>query len=451
MVGLRAEHRDTIVRSERRSLFHGGTVNRENDGLQIAPVLGKVDTVPLDKVPRELVGPPSSAGEAPLSAVDRVKSEFLPPPPQTPLHRETMRHSRTFLLIALSLLLAFELIACGDDGGDETTDTTQAEDTYLGTDTVVPSDTTVLSDTTVQNDTTVPDDVVEPAPTTLVINEIVVMPLADEAIELYNYGDEDVSLLGWTFTQSNPFPPDDSYTVTSDVTISAGGFILLTKADVSTTADDSVFSDVGAKVSLFAPDDALIDSFSYGVGGRAPTPVDGWSVGRITDGLDTNDDAVDFNVDSTPTMGAANDIPAVSLGGSDIIINEFSVDITTNTEDFVELYNRSNAAIDIAGWTLVHAGAAYTFSSTSVDTHGFVLLTEAEFPADAVPAIKGEVYLLDDAGVRYQGISWSRITITGGVSYGLYPDGQAAAYAGDFETGGLIIMSTPTPGVANVE
>ncbi len=62
----------------------------------------------------------------------------------------------------------------------------------------------------------------------------------------------------------------------------------------------------------------------------------------------------------------------------DVIINEihYHPDVKTELVEFIELYNKSSAAVDLSGWRLTKA-VEYTFpAGTSIPANGYVVVTE---------------------------------------------------------------------------
>ncbi|MCB9683296.1 MAG: lamin tail domain-containing protein [Alphaproteobacteria bacterium] len=88
----------------------------------------------------------------------------------------------------------------------------------------------------------------------------------------------------------------------------------------------------------------------------APAVVAGASLARRADGVDTDDCARDVVVDPHPTPAAPNpDRTCRGLAG-DVVVNELlpdpaGLDALAHAE-FVELYHRGSAALDVSGWTL---------------------------------------------------------------------------------------------------
>jgi hypothetical protein len=173
------------------------------------------------------------------------------------------------------------------------------------------------------------------------INELYPNPAGtdsgNEWVELYNAGSETVTIDAWTlewgtssFSSSFSFPggteiepggfllvggtevPAD---VTANVSLGNAGTapdgirLVDCRADSDPVVQDTVlYADAGEE----AEDEELIDD----VGGQsmAQMPAEGLTAGRIPDGVDTDDNAVDFSSNLAPTPGYAN---TADSGGSD--------------------------------------------------------------------------------------------------------------------------------------
>lgn len=102
----------------------------------------------------------------------------------------------------------------------------------------------------------------------------------DDWIELYNAGDADVDLSGFTMTDDVSEP--DEWTIPDGTVIPAGGFLMIhaDKEDDTFGGTHAAFklSSDGEAVALYAPDGDMIDAIAYG-----PTAEDR-SRGRLEDG-----------------------------------------------------------------------------------------------------------------------------------------------------------------------
>jgi hypothetical protein len=172
----------------------------------------------------------------------------------------------------------------------------------------------------------------------MVVNEFV--PKGTEWVELYNGGALAQDLAGWYVTDTACGAP--ATTIPSTVVNPGEFFVVLSSAP----GDNFNLSNDGDFVILCDDVHNEIDRVGYGTVGAAPlapfaTGAPQYSAARPGDGVDTGDDAADWNLDVSPTQGTANDAPAVVLGSS-LIINELDL-FPAAGNDFVELYNPSGA------------------------------------------------------------------------------------------------------------
>jgi hypothetical protein len=129
-----------------------------------------------------------------------------------------------------------------------------------------------------------------------VINEVVAAPNANETdwVEFYNAGTADADISGWYFTDSDP---THVYTFAAGTTIPAGMYLVLSEgAAMSPTTFTFGLSPNGDEVNLFDDQDAAIDSTVWG-DNQIDNP-NSWA--RLPNGTGN------FQVDATPTKGAAN-------------------------------------------------------------------------------------------------------------------------------------------------
>jgi len=137
----------------------------------------------------------------------------------------------------------------------------------------------------------------------LVINEVMASNDAacadafgefDDWVELYNPGDADLELTGYTVTDDTAMPA--KLTLPAGVVVPARGYKLLWCDDQVQGVDHLPFKldAAGEQFAIYAPDGALIDSVAFGMA-TADT-----SFARLPDG------AGEFASCAHPTCGAAN-------------------------------------------------------------------------------------------------------------------------------------------------
>jgi Lamin Tail Domain/Collagen triple helix repeat (20 copies) len=147
---------------------------------------------------------------------------------------------------------------------------------------------------------------------------------SNEFVELFNAGSSAADVGGFKVAyRSSAGTSDISLaTIPAGTSIPAGGFYLLAGSGYlgSHTADQSFstsLASTGGGIAVRDSGGAILDSVGYGDTTNAfveahpttappATAAPGSSSGRIPDGHDTNDNAADFSVSSTPSPGAAN-------------------------------------------------------------------------------------------------------------------------------------------------
>ena len=167
-------------------------------------------------------------------------------------------------------------------------------------------------------------------------------------VELLNHGTNPVSLAGCTVVSS----AGASLALASQ-TLNPGGFLTL-------GANDLGF-DVNSGDELF-----LI--------GSSQNVLDGVKVGARLQGRLPPNPAGPWYFPSAPTPGATNEIPL----HDEIVINEIMYDdapdyatnttpalMSSNDEQWIELYNRSAVAVDLSGWQLADA-VTFSFPSNTL-------------------------------------------------------------------------------------
>ena len=117
--------------------------------------------------------------------------------------------------------------------------------------------------------------------------------------------------------------------------IQEGGYLVWDLRNVNLNPDGDV-------LYLLNGEGDTIDVVGYGNKGGAPAVPEGYSVSRVPDGHDTDDDARDFNISADPTPGGANDVVQPDLGGY-LVINECDIyPQYPHTAQMIELYNPSD-------------------------------------------------------------------------------------------------------------
>ncbi len=155
----------------------------------------------------------------------------------------------------------------------------------------------------------------------LVINEIMVgssSSASDEFVEIFNPCSSAVDLSGWSLVYRSASGSNDiKLADLSSLAMGAQGYLVLGGSAFSGNADQTLASGLasaGGGVALHDSTNDTVDSIGYGSannglieGGAAPeAPEYDSSLARTPNGNDTDNNASDFQVDSSPTPGKAN-------------------------------------------------------------------------------------------------------------------------------------------------
>ncbi len=189
----------------------------------------------------------------------------------------------------------------------------------------------------------------------VVINEFLAhtdAPLVD-FVELYNHGNTAVDLSGCTLSDK---VETNRFTFPTNTTLAARGYLQLTEATLGFRLDAAggkiVFRNAGGT--------RVLDAVNY------EAQENGVSTGRWPNGGDA------WHRLGTITGGTAN----AGFRVESVVINELMYEpISGNNDDqFVELHNRSLAAVDLSGWKLA-GGVDFTFpAGTSIPANGFLVV-----------------------------------------------------------------------------
>lgn len=264
-------------------------------------------------------------------------------------------------------------------------------------------------------------------PDLVMINEFLPDPntlYSEEWIELYNPQALDADLSGYILddiTGGGTSP----YSIPAGTVIPAYGYIVFYQG-----ATGIGLNNAGDTVNLLNPDGStIVDSHSYS------SSADDISYGRETDGSST---WVTFD---TPTPGAANII--ILPNGDSVLINEFLPDPNTlYSEEWIELYNPLDSAVNMSGYVLddITTGGTgpYTIpSGTTIPAHGFLVLYQSATGIGLNNAGDTVNYLKPDGMTVLD--SYTYTTSADDISYGRETDGSSI----------WVTFDTPTPGETN--
>jgi lamin tail-like protein len=156
----------------------------------------------------------------------------------------------------------------------------------------------------------------------LLINEVKTggsASVSDEFIEIYNRCALSLDLTGWKLIYRSAAGTTDVIVVTMTKPIAGSGYYLIASAAYSNSATpDQTYAAghlaaAGGGLALRDPNGVNVDSMGYGTasnafvqGAPAPAPPVDQSTARTPNGANTNNNAVDFKIATTPTPRAAN-------------------------------------------------------------------------------------------------------------------------------------------------
>ncbi|MFA4872479.1 MAG: lamin tail domain-containing protein [Patescibacteria group bacterium] len=318
----------------------------------------------------------------------------------------------------------------------------------------------------------------------VVINEIKVggEKATDEFIELYNPTDADVNLTGWRLSKKTASGSlSNLLTEFPSLTLTAHGVVVIAHNDYagaipksiaystqsSLTADNTLilYSDNGHTIM----DLVGMGSASESEGNAAPTPDPGMSIER-KGGVDTNNNAADFIILTTPTPhqsfiespesnnesqgsgnnGGSHETTSTPQGtASSGILVTFSEVLPNPVGDdtaseWIELVNLTNQEINLADWAVEDAsGKHYTIkqssviSSTTIAPKGYFLL-----PRNATNIS------LNNTGTEILRLLNPNEQTIVSISY-TGPAQEGSAWARDSD-GNYQWSATPTPSASNV-
>lgn len=275
----------------------------------------------------------------------------------------------------------------------------------------------------------------------LLINEFIIAPSSSEALEIKNVSASTLTLNNYKLVIAGSSWAD-TFNFPSD-TLSAGGFYILNSGNVAWTS----LPNEGATLMILGPS-SIEDSVGYGSFGGAPAPIYQYSAARVNT---TGDNAVDFNMDATPTMGSANDATPNNFGTGNVYINEVYPDTVNGSADqFIELRNFGSGPEDISGY-VIYVDDDYTISSgTIVDANGFFYLPYSSFPQYMhMDESYDNVYLMNASGERVDQMGYSYYHPD--TSYGVWGDATSrTVFTGySFGSSSDFHYMSPTPDAQN--
>lgn len=287
-----------------------------------------------------------------------------------------------------------------------------------------------------------------PAPDGLFVNEFMPDPEQDwngdsvandddEWIEIYNANAFSVNLSGW-FLDDVQGGGSAPFALPSGTTINPNGYLVFYRADTNIALNNS-----NDDVRLLAPDSSTADAISY----KSSVPNASWS--RVPDGASyfslycpPTPNAPNCSIAPTPTMTPTPFAPKITINEFlPVPYQDWNKDgILDAGDEWIELYNGANHAVDLSGWKLddgKNGSSPFKIpAGVSIAPRGFLVF----YASDTTIGLnnQGDVLRLlhPDNSVadkqKYEPIETNK-------AYGRYPDG-----ADDWVTHCL-----PTPGAPN--
>jgi hypothetical protein len=234
---------------------------------------------------------------------------------------------------------------------------------------------------------------------TIVINEVLAnsSPPLEDAIELFNRGTTPINVGGWWL--SDDLNIRQKFQIPANTIIPPAGFLVIYENQMQAGLVPFNLLGSGDEVFLSAVDGAgNINGFGALV--RFGPATSNTSIGRVVaSGLANSSGGAEFWRLSSPSFGQDN-APTTSAfrTGSGlanqrprfgpITINEVmyhSPDINAQddfTSEFIELYNISNASVDVSGWRLKGDIEFILPSSVTIPARGFILLVSFDPSVD---------------------------------------------------------------------
>ncbi len=225
-------------------------------------------------------------------------------------------------------------------------------------------------------------------PRNVLINELVSDPTDGEMewVELLNNCGKEINLSEWEIEDGN-----------GNITKLSGSLGTIDEKRFKVFEKPIGNLDNKGDVVILRYGNLVIDQVTYGNWqdnnplDNAPIAIDPYSLARLPNAFDTNNDNLDWQITTTPTKSEANVITDPTDQEtmteeeqyfSQIIINEILAnplgDETTN--EFIELKNIGRWAVDLNNWQIAdNSQTKYTisgndFSSTIIDGNGFFVL-----------------------------------------------------------------------------
>ncbi|MDB4491402.1 lamin tail domain-containing protein [bacterium] len=199
-----------------------------------------------------------------------------------------------------------------------------------------------------------------------------------DAIELHNAGTEAVDVSGW-FLTDDPSEPS-KYAIPQGSSIAAGGYLVILEDNDNDPANNDALPPefFGSAFGLSSRGDAA-HVFSAEADGQLAGYSDGFSFGASEEGVTfgrtvDSQGRVEYPAHDTASLGAANTAPRIGqVVFSEIMYHSPQAD---DAGEYLELVNRSEASVSLAGWQI--GGLGFTFpEGATIAAQEIILVTRA--------------------------------------------------------------------------
>ncbi|NOH01103.1 MAG: lamin tail domain-containing protein [Chloroflexi bacterium] len=360
------------------------------------------------------------------------------------------------------------------------TDTATPTSTFTPTTTFTPSNTPVISDTPTNTATSTNT----PAPKEVIISEVAwsgtLATVNDEWIELYNTRSTPININGWRLVSDN----DGSVDIVLSGVVPGNGFFLLERARDLTVSDvpanqiyTGTLADAGDVLRLSKPDGTVMDTANSD-GGAWPAGTGSpnfYSMERLLNGgVAAPDNATGWVSNNQPSTWVAHDaannlvhgtpgMPNFNYGATltptftatltltptrtpsrtvtpttfpirAVVINEVAWAGTANSlpdDEWIELYNPGNRAINLTGWTLRAYDGTPSITLSGVIPAGGYFLLERDDNRTVSNIAADQIYtgtLSNSGEILYLRDNSNRVIDTANGNGGSWPRGSSSTY-----------------------
>lgn len=284
---------------------------------------------------------------------------------------------------------------------------------------------------------------------------------SDEIVGIYNNSSnsQDISGLLVQYKSATGTTWSTRATVAGGTTLAGFTEYVFASVEPADAKLTSGLAQAGGNIRVVATDSTVLDQLAWGTGDSPEgvaigAPVAGDKIARQPVGgssqqlADTGNNQADFSlqpINPPPAdsgSGAAGDQsansdpadPELALQLSELLPDPVSPQ-TDAANEFIELYNPNDTAVDLAGWKLQNShGKSFTFGEISIPAGGYLAMYSAQTKV-GLTNTGDAITLIDPAGNQVE-VTPNYGAAKPGLSWGLTEDGWAWTTA-------------PTPNAAN--